>query len=56
MRAGIAMLLGSATPYVGALDFVVIAEVVFIRVKERMLEETFGEAYRDYRSRVRRWI
>lgn len=28
----------------------------FIRVEERMLEETFGQAYRDYKKRVRQWL
>jgi protein-S-isoprenylcysteine O-methyltransferase Ste14 len=28
----------------------------FIRVEERMLEDKFGQAWLDYRRRVRRWM
>jgi protein-S-isoprenylcysteine O-methyltransferase Ste14 len=31
-------------------------DIVFIRVEERMLEETFGEVWLEYKKKVRRWI
>jgi protein-S-isoprenylcysteine O-methyltransferase Ste14 len=31
-------------------------DVVFIRVEEKMMEETFGEAWLEYKKKVRRWI
>ena len=28
----------------------------FIKMEEKSLEETFGDEFREYRKRVRRWI
>jgi protein-S-isoprenylcysteine O-methyltransferase Ste14 len=41
---------------VGALLFVVLLTVLQIEPEERMLADKFGDAYTDYRLRVRRWI
>jgi protein-S-isoprenylcysteine O-methyltransferase Ste14 len=38
------------------LVFAVVLQRVQIRPEERILEEQFGDTYRDYRSRVRRWL
>jgi protein-S-isoprenylcysteine O-methyltransferase Ste14 len=53
---GGALLAGSWWP-VALLPFVmlVVARLV-IRPEERYLSERFGEAYSDYRARVRRWL
>jgi protein-S-isoprenylcysteine O-methyltransferase Ste14 len=53
---GIAMMMGSLTPYLVVLAFAVFMDMVFIRFEETRLEETFSEAWLGYRSRVRRWI
>jgi protein-S-isoprenylcysteine O-methyltransferase Ste14 len=53
---GVAILLGSLTPWSVLLALVPLFEARFVRVEESMLEETFGEAYRAYRKQVRRWI
>jgi protein-S-isoprenylcysteine O-methyltransferase Ste14 len=63
------MYLGIATGYVGlavllnlvwpliVLPFVLIAlRLAAIRREERYLDATFGQAYREYCARVRRWI
>ena len=34
----------------------VVIQIGIIRREERHLEERFGDAYRDYKSRVRRWL
>jgi protein-S-isoprenylcysteine O-methyltransferase Ste14 len=52
---GIAMLLGSLTPFVIVPAFAVFMDIVFMRHEEKKLEETFGEAWLSYKARVRRW-
>lgn len=51
---------GVALGTVGALlplpVFIVLIETLFIRGEEEFLEEIFGQQYRDFRARVRRWI
>lgn len=53
---GVAILLGSMTPWVIIPVFAVLMEVVFIQVEERMLEERFGLAWLAYKKKVGRWI
>ena len=53
---GISLLLGSISPYVVVLIFAILMEIVFIRVEEEMLNETFQEEWRQYKSKVRKWI
>jgi protein-S-isoprenylcysteine O-methyltransferase Ste14 len=56
MLIGIAILLGSLMPWTIILAFVVLLEEIFIRIEESMLEETFGNSYRLYKRKSRRWI
>ena len=53
---GIAIFMGSLTPYLVIVVFAVLMDAVFIRTEEAMLEETFGGAWLNYKRRVRRWI
>jgi protein-S-isoprenylcysteine O-methyltransferase Ste14 len=53
---GVALLFGSLSPWIIIPLFVVLMEVVFIRVEERMLEEKFAQAWLVYKNKVRRWI
>lgn len=53
---GVAVLLGTRTPLLAIPLFFVLITNQFIVNEEAMLEERFGEAYRDYRQRVRRWL
>jgi len=53
---GIAVLMGSLSPFLIVLPFAVLIEVVFIRTEERMMNVTFGENWLVYKARVRRWI
>jgi protein-S-isoprenylcysteine O-methyltransferase Ste14 len=56
MLAGVAILLGSLTPWCVLLALVLLFEARFITAEESVLEGSFGEAYRAYKKQVRRWI
>jgi len=53
---GLAIAMGSATPFGVVPIFVALMEVVFIRTEERMLDARFGAAWRAYKVSVRRWL
>ncbi len=53
---GVGLLLGSASPFVVVLLFPVLLDRIFIVPEERMLENSFGDRFRQYRIRVRRWL
>jgi protein-S-isoprenylcysteine O-methyltransferase Ste14 len=53
---GIAVLLGSLTPFFAIPVFAVSMDRAFIRVEERMLEGKFGQAWLEYKAKVRRWL
>ena len=56
MLIGVAVLLGSVTPWVMVPAFAVLIDRWFIALEEQAMEETFGQEYLDYKSRVRPWI
>lgn len=53
---GMAILLGSLSPFLVIPVFFIIIREGYIKHEERFLEELFGEAYRSYKQRVRRWL
>jgi protein-S-isoprenylcysteine O-methyltransferase Ste14 len=53
---GISILLGSVTPFLVTATFTVMMETVFIKVEERMMREVFGDAYLEYKKKVRKWL
>jgi protein-S-isoprenylcysteine O-methyltransferase Ste14 len=53
---GLATLLGSLTAFLIIPIFAVAMDRVFIMIEERMLAEKFGQAWLDYKARVRRWV
>ena len=53
---GTAILFGSATPWIVIPFYPWLINRKFILIEEEMLEKEFGEEYRKYKSRVRRWI
>jgi len=53
---GLGVILGCATPFVVIPVFVALIETRFVRVEEQMMEDRFGDAWRDYKARVGRWL
>ena len=53
---GIFVVLGSLSPLFVVPLFAYLIRTRFIAVEEPMLEQAFGAAYADYKSRVRRWL
>ncbi len=53
---GIALLFGTLTPFIPIPIFVWLIQTIFISNEENALEKTFGDEYREYKERVRRWL
>ena len=53
---GVAILLGTLTPFVVPALFAWLVARVFIRPEEATLRRAFGEAYERYAKHVRRWM
>ena len=53
---GVALLLGSATPFIPIPIFVCLIQYQFISREEAFLEKLFGDDYLVYKGKVRRWI
>ena len=56
LLVGIATLLGSLTPFLLPLALLLILDRLYIPSEEKFLEELFGQAYLDYKKKVRKWI
>ena len=48
--------LGSASPLLGVIAYVFLAEHWYILPEENRLSATFGKQYASYRKRTRRWL
>jgi protein-S-isoprenylcysteine O-methyltransferase Ste14 len=53
---GVWIVLGTLSPLLALVAFVCIIELQFVRGEELFLDEIFGEQYRSYKTRVRRWL
>jgi protein-S-isoprenylcysteine O-methyltransferase Ste14 len=53
---GVALLMGSLTPYSIIPVFIIVIDKAFIRPEEDMLDRQFGRAWTEYRDKVRRWL
>jgi protein-S-isoprenylcysteine O-methyltransferase Ste14 len=56
MLAGIAFLLGTVAPLLVVPVLCVVLDIIFIRSEEEKMETMFGDAYRRYKTKVRRWL
>lgn len=53
---GVWILLGTLLPILGCLLFFLVSNSWYVPYEERTMEELFGREYRDYKSKVRRWV
>jgi len=53
---GIALLLGTLSPYLVVIAYVILVDRMFIAVEEKNLEHIFSSAYLKYKKNVRRWL
>jgi len=53
---GLWLCLGTTTPLFVVPLFVLVMSVIFIPAEEHMMEKHFGDKYRAYCKRVRRWL
>lgn len=53
---GFAVLLGSLVVFFMSLIIFLLAQFILIPIEERRMEQIFGEDYKEYRGRVRRWL
>lgn len=56
MLAGLAVGLGSVTPWLVIPLFIWRIQADVIAAEERLIESAFGGAYLEYKSHVRRWL
>jgi protein-S-isoprenylcysteine O-methyltransferase Ste14 len=53
---GLAILSGNLLAFIAPVAMFVTFERVFIPAEEESLEKTFGEKYKNYKKRVRKWL
>lgn len=53
---GVALLLGSLSPYLAVLAFGLLMNTTFIPIEEQKLAAAFGSQWAAYQRRVRRWL
>ncbi len=53
---GVAILLGSLSPFIIAPMLAITIDRIFIIAEENMLDEKFGDQWKQYKTDVRRWI
>ena len=53
---GAALMFSSLAPFLPVFVFPILIQWRFIKAEEAMVEEAFGEEYREYKASVRRWI
>jgi len=56
IAAGTAVLLGTLTPIVVPTALAAILALKFVPMEEKSMEQAFGESWREYKKRVRRWL
>lgn len=53
---GVCLLLGSLSPLIIVLIFILVTNTLYISFEEKMMGDTFGELYFAYKNKTRKWI
>jgi len=53
---GVAILLGSISPFICPFGFFIAMSIVFVPQEEKALKKTFGQDFINYKRRVRCWV
>lgn len=53
---GVGIILGSISPFIFSIIFILIINKFIIPMEEKNLENNFGVKYAEYKKKVRRWI
>ena len=53
---GIALLLRTLTPFIVVILFAIFMDQKYIKVEEQNMAKKFGQAWNDYKKKVKRWI
>jgi len=53
---GIALLFGTISPFIPIPFFIWLIQTIFIFNEEILMEETFGDEYKEYKKKIRRWL
>jgi protein-S-isoprenylcysteine O-methyltransferase Ste14 len=53
---GIALLFGTISPFIPIPFFIWLIQTIFIFNEEIVMEETFGDEYKEYKKKIRRWL
>ncbi|MCP3686252.1 MAG: isoprenylcysteine carboxylmethyltransferase family protein [bacterium] len=53
---GTSVIMGSLTPFITPFLFLAVMNKKFVSEEEKVLEKDFGEKYRAYKRKVRKWI
>lgn len=56
MLAGTAVLLGSLSPFIIVVGFIILLERLYICIEEEMLSAQFGPLWHAYVKKTRRWL
>ena len=56
MLTGIAILMGSLSPFLLIPVFAMVMDKVFVRIEEAMLANQFGNRWLEYKKTVRKWL
>jgi protein-S-isoprenylcysteine O-methyltransferase Ste14 len=54
--AGIAIITGTVYNLLFPIVYMIVMDLYFVRTEEKKLEDEFGESFKQYKKRTRRWL